>query len=214
MRKLRLLLGISIISIITLGLSSNSSALSLSDQLTIKDSLNNIIFDKALFDGGQEQDIDGNAANRIQFSPALFQLGIVFANLNAVTIALTEPVTRTVSDLIKMTVVEVSSGGPRSVTAITLISDSEGGGLIGEPFDISIPEGGDTTHPPDALGFLNITSDLFPANVLNGQNAPIGVFVRSDADPDVPEPSTWLLLGSGLVALAVLKQKRESGHRS
>jgi hypothetical protein len=89
-------------------------------------------------------------------------------------------------------------------------------------------DGNSTTAIPGADGFIsmgdngvlsfNLTSAVSPAGLFlyigevgdNGEVAAGSIVVRDVPVPDVPEPATWLLIGSSLFAVAIFKKRQFS----
>ena len=103
---------------------------------------------------------------------------------------------------------------------LTFYSDAEGALLFHNPLGVSLPGTGscpqDGTVPESCIVAIQETGGIqdISALFLNSDGTPFGggagplfnVFVQSDVEP-VPEPSTWLLLGSGLAGFVIWRQR-------
>jgi hypothetical protein len=114
-------------------------------------------------------------------------------------IVFTEPGLNDISDILRLTV-NVDS----TVLTFEFTSDNETPLVPPSGDKITIPEAGDAMHSLNNDGFLNVTRDLFPTFAI-GQE-PASVLVKS-ADTVVPEPSSVLLLATGVVGLLIGRQR-------
>ena len=127
------------------------------------------------------------------------------------------------SDVILFSVVSVR--GPTGASlgqnwTLTFFSDVEGNLEFRDPLGVSLPGTGscpqDGTVPESCIVPIQETGGVqdISALFLNSDGTPFGggagplfnVFVQSDVE-SVPEPSTWLLLGSGLAGFVIWRRE-------
>ena len=133
--------------------------------------------------------------------------GVHFATYDS-AVELLEP-DGTISDIVDFHLDGTTNPGVQSVT-LKFFSDTEGGAAL-QP-----PPGAFVVTTPETGGVLqDITSLFLNSHGLPGGDVPATIQIQSDLEAvptaPVPEPSTLLLLGSGLASLggAVWRKRRQ-----